>query len=108
MTEDEAEVALVTGARAGATPVDVCGTAWGQALAGIDPETLAVSGRATIEIPARRPSTGTSAATPSGARSAWLVGEPLRPRGRFGRPALSRGMPGGQLGGGASAHSASE
>ncbi len=58
MTEDEAEaaLALVTGARAGATPVDVYGTAWGQVLEGIDPDTLAVRGRATIEIPDGIPS----------------------------------------------------
>lgn len=53
MTEDEAEVALalVNGARAGATPVDVYGTAWGTVLEGIDPETLAVNGEPTIVIP---------------------------------------------------------
>ena len=58
MTEAEAEVALalVTGARAGATPVDVYGTAWGRVLEGIDPETLAASGDAPIVIPDGIPS----------------------------------------------------
>ena len=41
----------LTGARAGATPVDVYGTAWGQVLEGVDHETLAVNGEPTIEIP---------------------------------------------------------
>jgi hypothetical protein len=53
MSEEEAAaaLALVEGARAGATPVDVYGTAWGRVLDGIDPDALSVSGRATIEIP---------------------------------------------------------
>lgn len=53
MTEDEAAeaLALVAAARAGATPTDIYGTAWGQVLDGIDPEMLATSGTATISIP---------------------------------------------------------
>lgn len=53
MTEEEAAtaLALVTGARAGATPVDVYGTAWGRVLEDLDPDVLTVSGRPTIEIP---------------------------------------------------------
>lgn len=53
MTEDEAHeaLALVAGARAGATPVDVYGTAWGTVLAGVDPDALATSGSASISIP---------------------------------------------------------
>lgn len=53
MTEEEAAeaLALVSGARAGATPVDVYGTAWGRALEGVDPEVLAVTGQPSIEIP---------------------------------------------------------
>jgi hypothetical protein len=58
MTEDEAEVALalVTGARAGATPVDVYGTAWGRVLEGVDAEALVVGGQQTIAIPRGIPS----------------------------------------------------
>jgi hypothetical protein len=53
MSEDEAAdaLALVAGARAGATPTDIYGTAWGKALADVDPEALGVSGDSTIEIP---------------------------------------------------------
>jgi hypothetical protein len=53
MTEDEAiaAIALVAGARAGATPVDVYGTAWGKVLSGADADVLAASGTASIEIP---------------------------------------------------------
>jgi flagellar motility protein MotE (MotC chaperone) len=53
MSEDEAAdaLALVAGARAGATPVDIYGTAWGQVLADADPQALAVTGRPTIAIP---------------------------------------------------------
>lgn len=53
MTEDEAAevMALVEGARAGATPVDVYGTAWGRVLEGVDPDVLAASGQPSIEIP---------------------------------------------------------
>lgn len=53
MTEDEAEVALalVTGARVGATPVDVYGTAWGRVLEGVGADALAVQGKSMIEIP---------------------------------------------------------
>jgi flagellar motility protein MotE (MotC chaperone) len=53
MTEDEAAdaLALVAGARAGATPTDIYGTAWGKVLADVDPEALAVSGEPTIAIP---------------------------------------------------------
>jgi hypothetical protein len=52
MSEDEAADALelVAGARAGATPVDIYGTAWGQVLADTDPRALAVSGKSTIAI----------------------------------------------------------
>lgn len=52
MTEDEVKVALalVEGARAGATPVDVYGTAWGQVLEGVDADALAGNGTPTIEI----------------------------------------------------------
>jgi hypothetical protein len=58
MTEDEAEVALalVTGARAGATPVDVYGTAWGRVLEGVGADALAAGGQPTIEIPRGIPS----------------------------------------------------
>ncbi len=60
MTEDEAAaaLALVTGARAGATPVDVYGTAWGRVLEGLDADALTVSGRPTIEIPDDIPHVG--------------------------------------------------
>jgi hypothetical protein len=53
MTEEEAAaaLALVTGARAGATPVDVYGTAWGRVLENLDPSALSVTGQSTIEIP---------------------------------------------------------
>lgn len=53
MTEAEAAeaLALVAGARAGATPADVYGTAWGQVLAGVDPEVLAPTGAPSIQIP---------------------------------------------------------
>jgi flagellar motility protein MotE (MotC chaperone) len=53
MTEDEAAdaLALVAGARAGATPTDIYGTAWGKVLADVDPEALVVSGDPTIAIP---------------------------------------------------------
>jgi len=53
MSEDEAAdaLALVAGARAGATPTDVYGTAWGTVLADTDPETLAVTDESTITIP---------------------------------------------------------
>jgi len=53
MSEAEAEqaLALVNGARAGATPVDVYGTAWGQVLYGVDPATLTATGTPTIQIP---------------------------------------------------------
>jgi hypothetical protein len=58
MTEDEAKatLALVEGARAGATPVDVYGTAWGRVLEGVNPDALAVSGTPTIDIPDGIPS----------------------------------------------------
>ena len=51
--EEEAAdaLALVVGARAGATPTDICGTAWGQVLADTDPQVLAVTGNPTIAIP---------------------------------------------------------
>ena len=53
MSEDEAAdaLALVAGARAGATPSDIYGTAWGQVLADVDPEALAASGDPAIAIP---------------------------------------------------------
>jgi hypothetical protein len=53
MSEDEAAdaLALVAGARAGATPSDIYGTAWGKVLADVDPEALAVGGAPTIAIP---------------------------------------------------------
>jgi len=52
MSEVEAEqaLALVNGARAGTTPVDVFGTAWGQVLDGADSAALAASGTSTIQI----------------------------------------------------------
>lgn len=52
MTEDEAvdAFALVAGARAGATPVDVYGTAWGTVLADADVGLLRASGTASIVI----------------------------------------------------------
>ena len=53
MTEEEAAdvLALVAGAKAGATPVDVYGTAWGSVLTDADPQALAAGGTASIEIP---------------------------------------------------------
>jgi flagellar motility protein MotE (MotC chaperone) len=53
MSEDEAAetLALVAGARAGATPTDIYGTAWGEVLADVDPQALAVTGHPTIAIP---------------------------------------------------------
>ncbi|MBS1895555.1 MAG: hypothetical protein JST59_30005 [Actinobacteria bacterium] len=58
-TEDEAAEAraLVAGARAGATPTDIYGTAWGKVLADVDPEALVVSGDPTIAIPDGIPDT---------------------------------------------------
>lgn len=60
MTEDEAidAFALVAGARAGATPVDVYGTAWGKVLDGADADVLAAGGGATIVIPDGIPEVG--------------------------------------------------
>lgn len=57
MSEEEAAdaLALVAGARAGATPTDVYGTAWGRVLAGIDPQVLSISGRPSIKIPSGIP-----------------------------------------------------
>jgi hypothetical protein len=57
MSEEEAvdALALVEGARAGATPTDVYGTAWGDVLADVDPEALKVSGKPTIAIPSGTP-----------------------------------------------------
>ncbi len=57
MDEDEAAqtLAFVDGTRAGMTPVDIYGTAWGKILNGIDPAVLAPSGRPSIEIPAGTP-----------------------------------------------------
>lgn len=53
MTEDEAAdaLALVAGARAGATPTDIYGTAWGTVLDDVDPDALVVRGDPTIAIP---------------------------------------------------------
>lgn len=53
MSEEEATdaLALVAGARAGATPIDIYGTAWGRVLDDIDPQTLTVSGTPSIAIP---------------------------------------------------------
>lgn len=53
MNEEEAAdaLALVTGARAGATPTDIYGTAWGKVLAEAEPGVLAVTGDPTIAIP---------------------------------------------------------
>lgn len=53
MNEEEAAdaLALVAGARAGATPSDIYGTAWGKVLADLDPQTLSVTGTPTISIP---------------------------------------------------------
>ena len=53
MSEEEAAdaLALVAGARAGATPSDIYGTAWGKVLADVDPQALSVSGAPTISIP---------------------------------------------------------
>lgn len=53
MTEDEAveALALVAGARAGATPTDVYGTAWGKVLEGVSPDALLATGAASIVIP---------------------------------------------------------
>jgi len=53
MSEEEAvdALALVAGARAGATPVDIYGTAWGKVLDDAEPQALAVTGHPTITIP---------------------------------------------------------
>ncbi|MEX2448551.1 MAG: hypothetical protein WD404_07390 [Solirubrobacterales bacterium] len=53
MSEEEAAdaLALVAGARAGATPSDIYGTAWGKVLADVDPQALLVTGAPTISIP---------------------------------------------------------
>jgi hypothetical protein len=53
MSEEEAveAFALVNCARAGATPVDIYGTPWGQVLSEVDPHALAVTGSPTITIP---------------------------------------------------------
>jgi flagellar motility protein MotE (MotC chaperone) len=53
MSEEEAAdaLALVAGARAGATPSDIYGTAWGKVLADLDPQALSVTGTPTISIP---------------------------------------------------------
>lgn len=57
MSEEEAAdaLALVAGARAGATPTDIYGTAWGQVLADVDPQVLAVTGKPVITIPSGIP-----------------------------------------------------
>lgn len=53
MSEEEAAdaLALVAGARAGATPTDIYGTAWGKVLADVDPQALSVTGAPSISIP---------------------------------------------------------
>ncbi len=53
MNEEEAAdaLALLEGARAGATPTDVYGTAWGKVLGDADHEALSVTGNPTISIP---------------------------------------------------------
>lgn len=53
MSEEEAAdaLALVAGARAGATPTDIFGTAWGKVLADVDPQALSGSGASTISVP---------------------------------------------------------
>ena len=53
MSEEEAAdtLALVAGARAGATPSDIYGTAWGKVLADVDPQAVSVTGTPTISIP---------------------------------------------------------
>jgi flagellar motility protein MotE (MotC chaperone) len=53
MSEEEAAdaLALVAGARAGATPSDIYGTAWGKVLADVDPQALSVTGAPTISVP---------------------------------------------------------
>jgi hypothetical protein len=53
MSEDEAAdtLALVAGARAGATPTDIYGTAWGKVLADVGPDALTTGGDPTIAIP---------------------------------------------------------
>ncbi len=49
--EAGATLTLVRGARAGATPVDLYGAAWGTILADVDPKALTVSGSPSITIP---------------------------------------------------------
>jgi flagellar motility protein MotE (MotC chaperone) len=53
MSEEEAAdaLALVVGARAGATPSDIYGTAWGKVLADVDPQALSLTGAPTISVP---------------------------------------------------------
>ena len=53
MSEEEAAdaLALVAGARAGATLSDIYGTAWGKVLADVDPQALSVTGAPTISVP---------------------------------------------------------
>jgi len=53
MSEEEAAdtLALVAGARAGATPSDIYGTAWGKVLADVDPQVVSVTGTPTISTP---------------------------------------------------------
>ncbi len=53
MSEEEAAdaLALVAGARAGATPTDVYGTAWGRVLDDADPQALTATGKPSIAIP---------------------------------------------------------
>jgi hypothetical protein len=53
MSEEEAAdaLALVAGARAGAPPSDIYGTAWGKVLADVDPQALSVTGAPTISVP---------------------------------------------------------
>lgn len=53
MSDDQAAemLALAEGVKAGATPVDIYGTAWGQVLDGMDPEVLVASSKPSIKIP---------------------------------------------------------
>lgn len=53
MSDEEAveALALLAAARAGATPTDIYGTAWGDVLKGVDPEIVATTGVPSIEIP---------------------------------------------------------
>jgi hypothetical protein len=56
MSEGEAADALAS--MAGATPVDIYGTAWGQVLADVNPRALSVGGLQTIAFPDGIPHAG--------------------------------------------------